>query len=149
MVDSLFLFGMNRLSENIGSGKLDFTFSKNERLCSKKVIDKLFAEGKTVFVYPVKIVYLETPLPVQNKVQSGFTVGKRNFKRAVKRNLIKRRMREAYRLNKQFFYNEIGEKQVAVFFIFTGKEISEYKQIEAAVKKGMKKLATEILNSNQ
>ncbi len=139
---------MNDLQENINGEKPDFSFHKNERLCSKKVIDKLFAEGKSVFVYPVKIVYLETPLPVKNNVQTAFTVGKRNFKRAVKRNLIKRRMREAYRLNKQQFYDAVGEKQIAVFFIFTGKEISEYKQIEAALKKGMKKLTNEISGSN-
>lgn len=139
---------MNDLQENIDGGKPDFSFHKNERLCSKKVIDKLFAEGKSVFVYPVKIVYLETTLPVKNHVQAGFTVGKRNFKRAVKRNLIKRLMREAYRLNKQKFYDQIGEKQIAVFFIFTGKEISDYKQIETAIKKGIKKLATEVSGSN-
>ena len=139
---------MNDLQENIDEGKPEFSFHKNERLCSKKVIDKLFAEGQSVFVYPVKIVYLEIPLPVKNCVQAAFTVGKRNFKRAVKRNLIKRRMREAYRLNKQQLYDEVVEKQIAVFFIFTGKEISEYKQIEAAVKKGIKKLATEISGSN-
>ncbi|GAB1452618.1 ribonuclease P protein component [Draconibacterium sp.] len=135
---------MNDFQENIDKEKASFSFHKSERLCSKKVIDKLFAEGKSVFVYPVKIVYLETPLPVKTQVQAGFTVGKRIFKRAVKRNLIKRRMREAYRLNKQKLYNEIGEKQVAVFFIFTGKEISEYKQIETAVIKGIKKLISEM-----
>lgn len=140
---------MNDLQENIDRENPNFSFHKSERLCSKKIIDKLFAEGKSVFVYPIKIVYLETPLPVKNNVQTAFTVGKRNFKRAVKRNLIKRRMREAYRLNKQQFYDAVGEKQVAVFFIFTGKEISEYKQIEAAVKKGIKKLASEISGSNQ
>lgn len=144
MMNSLFLFKMNSLSENIDKGKADFSFGKDERLCSKKVIDKLFLEGKSVFVYPVKIVYLETKLNTKYNVQAGFTVGKRNFKRAVQRNLIKRRMREAYRLNKQKFYAELGEKQVAVFFIFTGKEILEYKQIEAAVKKGIKKLVAEI-----
>jgi ribonuclease P protein component len=134
---------MNSLPENIEEKTSDFSFHKTERLCSKKIIEKLFAEGKSVFVYPVKIVYLETPLPAKINVQAAFTVGKRNFKRAVKRNLLKRRMREAYRLNKQQLYDAVGEKQVAVFFIFTGKEISEYKQIEAAVKKGMKKLIAE------
>lgn len=131
---------MNGLPENIASGNTDFSFHKNERLCSKKVIDKLFAEGKSVFVYPVKIVYLETPLSVKSKVQAAFTVGKRNFKKAVQRNLIKRRMREAYRLNKHKLYDGIGEKQLAVFFIYTGKTISEYKQIETAIIKGIKKL---------
>ena len=139
---------MNNLSENIDREKVKLSFNKNERLCSKKVIDKLFVEGKSVFSFPVKIVYLETQLPAKVPVQAVFTVGKRNFKRAVQRNLIKRRMREVYRLNKPGFYSEIGEKQVAVFFIFTGKTISEYSQIEAAIKKGMKKLISELKTSN-
>ena len=135
---------MDNLSENISGGKVDFSFHKAERLCSKKIMDKLFQEGKTIFVFPVKIVYLEIQLTSKYPVQAAFTVGKRNFKRAVQRNLIKRRMREAYRLNKSKFYNEIGEKQVAVFFIFTGKTIPEYKQIETSIKKGTKKLLAEL-----
>jgi ribonuclease P protein component len=135
---------MHNLSENIDGGKADFSFHKAERLCSKKIMDKLFTEGKSIFVFPVKIVYLETSLLSKFPVQAAFTVGKRNFKRAVQRNLIKRRMRESYRLNKQQFYAEIGEKQVAVFFIYTGKTISEYKQIESSVKKGLKKLLSEL-----
>lgn len=135
---------MDSLAENIKEGKTDLSFRKNERLCSKKIIDKLFVQGKSVFVFPVKIVYLETELPSEYPVQAAFSVGKRNFKRAVQRNLIKRRMREAYRLNKSKFYEEIGEKQVAVFFIFTGKTIPEYTQIETAIKKGMKKLLSEM-----
>jgi ribonuclease P protein component len=135
---------MDSLSENITGGKTDLSFRKDERLCSKKIIDKLFVQGKSVFVFPVKMVYLETKLPSGYPVQAGFTVSKKSFKRAVQRNLIKRRMREAYRLNKSKFYDEIGEKQVAVFFIFTGKTISEYTQIETAIKKGMKKVLSEL-----
>lgn len=135
---------MNNLQENTDNETTDFSFHKNERLCSKKVIDKLFNEGKSVFVYPVKIVYLETSLPGKNRAQAAFSVGKRNFKRAVKRNLIKRRMREAYRLNKQKFYDELDEKQLGIFFIYTGKTISDYKQIEAAIIKGLNKLIIEL-----
>jgi ribonuclease P protein component len=137
---------MDNLSENIGEEKIGFSFQKAERLCSKKIMDKLFEEGKTIFVFPIKIVYLETKLPSIFPVQAAFTVGKRNFKRAVQRNLIKRRMREAYRLNKSKVYEKMGEKQVAVFFIFTGKTIADYKQIETAMKKGMKKLLYETGN---
>ncbi len=135
---------MSNLSDKIDGEKVNFSFNKSERLCSKKVIDKLFLEGNSVFSYPVKIVYIETLLPSKVPVQVGFSVGKRNFKRAVQRNLIKRKMREVYRLNKPEFYKEIGEKQVAVFFIFTGKSIPDYIQVELAIKKGMKKLLSEI-----
>jgi ribonuclease P protein component len=135
---------MDNISVNIDWGKVNFSFQKAERLCSKKIIDKLFMQGKSVFVFPVKMVYLETKLTSGYPVQAGFTVSKKSFKRAVQRNLIKRRMREAYRLIKSKFYDEIGERRVAVFFIYTGKTISEYQQIETAIKKGMKKLLAEL-----
>lgn len=139
---------MNNLSENIDGGKVSFSFHKDERLCSKKIIDKLFSEGKSIFAFPLKIAYLEIPLNSKYKVQAAFSVGKRNFKKAVQRNLIKRRMREAYRLNKSNFYEELGEKQVAVFFIYTGKNIPEFRQIEEAVKKGLKKITQETSGKN-
>jgi ribonuclease P protein component len=135
---------MDKLSENIAGGKVDFSFHKDERLRSKKIIDKLFLENKSIFSFPIKIGYLETSLHTNFPVQAAFSVGKRNFKRAVQRNLIKRRMREVYRLNKAEFYNQLGEKQVAVFFIFTGKTIPEYGIIEASIRKGLKKLVSEL-----
>lgn len=122
----------------------DFSFRKNEKLCSKKVIDKLFAEGKSVFAFPLKFVYLETGLTTGTPAQAGFAVSKKNFKKAVQRNLIKRRMREAYRLHKPDFYEALKEKQVAVFFVYTAKEIADYAVIESAIIKGLKKLVREI-----
>jgi ribonuclease P protein component len=135
---------MNKVVNSNPDEKMSFTFCKAERLCSKKIIDKLFQEGKTIFTYPVKIIYSETRLTSDFPVQATFSVGKKTFKRAVKRNLIKRRMREAYRLNKSFFYEKLGDKQLAVFFIFTGKTIPEYKIIEDSIKKGIQKLIKEI-----
>ena len=58
----------------------DFSFRKNEKLCSKKVIDRLFAEGKSVFAFPLKFVYLETGLTTATPAQAGFAVSKKNFK---------------------------------------------------------------------
>jgi len=135
---------MDNLSENIKESKVNYSFCKDERLCSKKVIDKLFLEGKSIFSYPFKIVYLEFKLPSKYPVQVGFSVGKRNFKKAVHRNLIKRRMREAYRLNKSLLYNILDERQLAVFFIFTEKTIPEYRLVEEGMKKGIGKLIKEI-----
>lgn len=133
----------NTISENSGKA-VRFTLQKNERLCSKKTIDKLFAEGKAIFVFPLKIVFLESENFSEVPVQAGFAVSKKNFKRAVKRNMIKRRMREAYRLNKPAFYEELKETQLALFFVFTAKEIADFDVINSAVKKGMKKIVKEV-----
>ena len=117
-----------------------FSLKKDERLTRKKLIDQLFAEGKTFFVYPLKIVYTEMQLPVDYPVQAGFSVSKRNFKRAVKRNKIKRLLRECYRLNKSIIYDANKEKQLAIMIIYTGKEIEDYQKIEKATKKALNKL---------
>ena len=131
---------MENISSELNRNK-GFSFRKEERLCSKKIIDKLFAEGYSFLIFPLKVQFIETKLPVP--VQVAFTVSKKVSKKAVDRNLIKRRMREAYRLNKNSLYTNAGKKQLAVFFIFVGKEIIGYQQIETAIKKALKKLGTQ------
>lgn len=129
---------------NTGNEPIKLTFKKEERLCSKKIIEKLFSEGKSMLLFPIKIVYIQNPIPSKFPVQAGFSVGKKIFKRAVQRNFIKRRMREAYRLNKNELYEQMGDKQMAVFFIFVGKTIPEYSLIESSMKKSIKKLINEV-----
>jgi len=119
-----------------------FTFHKEERLCSQKIIGELFTSGDSFLAYPLKVVFLKTDSAQAHPLQAAFTVSKRNFKRAVKRNLLKRRMREAYRLNKSGFYNEIAVKElhIAVMFVFIGKDIVEFPIIEKAMISAFKKL---------
>lgn len=119
------------------------TFKKEERLCSKKIIDKLFNEGSSFLSYPLKVVYLEANFPTEFPVQAAFSVSKKKFKQAVQRNLIKRRMRESYRTNKYFLYKNCNE-QFAVFFIYVGKQIEDYQRIEAGMRKALVQLHNKI-----
>ena len=135
---------MEALSEHSGNTPKRLTFKKEERLCSKKTIDKLFAEGESFLAYPFKVVFLKTPLGLKSPVQAGFSVGKRNFKRAVQRNRIKRLMREAYRLNKLELYEKISTGRLAVFFIFIGKTVPKYPEVEKGMKNAIKKLVKEM-----
>lgn len=123
-----------------------FTLQKDERLCSQKLIGKLFTSGESFLSYPLKVVFLKNELPSEHPALVAFTVSKRNFKRAVKRNLLKRRMREAYRLNKPAFYAEIAAKNasIALMFVFVGKDIIEYATIEKAMISALKKVVAKI-----
>lgn len=105
------------------------TFTKGERLSSFKEIQALMKKGDTFFHYPFKVVWLQ--VETQNAIM--VSVPKRNFKRAVKRNLLKRRIREAYRLNKELLAPQEG-KAAHVLFIYVSKEIMEFSNIEKKVK---------------
>ena len=123
-----------------------FTFHKEEKLCSQKIIGELFTSGESFLAYPLKVVFLRSEFSESYPVQAAFTVSKRNFKQAVKRNLLKRRMREAYRLNKPGFYEELAAKnlQIAIMFVFIGKDIAEYTAIEKGMKSAIKKVLAKI-----
>jgi len=122
------------------------TFHKEERLCSQKIIGELFTSGESFLAYPLKVVFMKTDLFQDYPVQAAFTVSKRNFKRAVKRNILKRRMREAYRINKHSIYNEIASKNlhIAIMFVFVGKELIEFPVIEKGMISAFKKLLGKI-----
>jgi ribonuclease P protein component len=121
----------------------EFTLKKEERLCSQKIIGDLFTSGESFLAYPLKVVFLKTDNSQMVQVQAAFTVSKRNFKRAVKRNLLKRRVREAYRLNKHAFQDELAAKdlKIAVMFVYVGKDIIEYPAIEKGMISAFRKLS--------
>lgn len=113
-----------------------FSFHKGERLKREKLIKELFAKGASINIYPFRVIYLANPQ--ENSFhQALFTASSRNFKKAVDRNRIKRRTREAYRLNKA----SLSETPLLLIgFIYTAKEILDYDIIETAVVKAIDKL---------
>lgn len=115
------------------------TFNKQERLCSKKQIDLLFDKGKSNYAYPLKFMYVEVNTKLQYPAQAMFVVPKRQFKKAHDRNLLKRRMREAYRLNKVNFYEYLHSinKIIICAFIYIGKKEEEYVAIEKSIKQNI------------
>ena len=117
---------------------MDFTYPTREKLKSRKLIDQLFVEGKSVSKYPVKLIYIQTELPEDVPVQAGVTVPKKNFKSAVKRNRIKRLLREAYRLNKHPVFNNSGGS-FAFLFLYLGKEMPSFIDIERTMQVVLKK----------
>jgi ribonuclease P protein component len=124
-----------------------YTFKKEERLCNKRLIDGLFHNGSSFLCYPFKASWLLTDEPLQFPVQILFSVSKKRFKRAVDRNLIRRRMREAYRLHKQeHLYDKLShsEKKVVLSLGYIGKEITPYEFAEKKMLKLLTQLCTEL-----
>ncbi len=112
---------------------MDFTFKKIERLCSKKAIDDLFANGKSKTQFPFKLIYKKSEFESPFPVRVMFVVPKKKHKRANKRNDIKRRMREVYRLNKHNLYESLKTQQIDLMFICLSNEELEYVVIEKSM----------------
>ena len=110
---------------------MGFPFSKIKKLKSRKVIEQLFSEGKSISKFPVKLYYL--PLEEVKITQAAFSVPKRNFGLAVTRNRIKRQMRESYRLHKHMLTHNNGRK-FALLFLYISKDKSQYAQIDSSIK---------------
>lgn len=120
--------------------KHNYKFRKEERLCSQKLIEKLFAEGWSFLVYPFKVVALDIDFEGNFPAKVALAVSKKLYKKAVHRNAIKRRMREAYRLNKHELLLDGIPSKKAIMFIYVGKEILAYKQMERAMVKSLQLL---------
>ena len=120
-----------------------FTFKKQEKLKSKKLIQQLFEQGNTLFQFPLQLVYLKIDHTSDYTVQAGFSVPKKKFKRAVDRNRIKRLMREAYRKHKHTLYQNNKEKYV-LMCIYTDEKEHKYVDIEEKMILLLKKLSKKL-----
>lgn len=126
-----------------------FTLKKAERLKRRKIIEQLFSEGRGVSVFPIRVQYKLVDELLAEPLQAGFSASSRTFKRAVDRNRIKRLMREAYRLQKATLEQALQTKQrrLALFLIYTGKELPEYALIKEKMEAVLNKLVQNIINS--
>lgn len=105
---------------------MNYTYQKSEKLKSKKTIESLFTEGKSVAQFPLRIVYIPLINETENKV--GVSVSKKYFKKAVDRNYYKRVLRECYRLNKSILFQDL-EKKYAIMFFYQTRERLNYQDI--------------------
>ncbi len=115
------------------------TFQKNERLKSKRAFELLFAEGKSVKHFPLRVVFIPWQGDTSTGIQVAFSVPKRRFKNAVDRNRIKRQMREAYRLQKAVLTKT--QQHLALVFIYLPATKVPYARIEEAMAKCLQTLA--------
>ena len=117
---------------------IKYTFCKEERLCRKGGFEELLSSGYSFVSYPLRVV-------IRFPARIAVSVSKRRFKRAVKRNRVKRLIRETYRLNKNILYSYIPEdKTMDILFIYLHDEIFEYGKIEKAITGAIKKIRSYI-----
>ncbi|HRH49585.1 MAG TPA: ribonuclease P protein component [Panacibacter sp.] len=112
-----------------------FSYSKAEKLKSRKLMDQLFREGKTFSIFPLKVFYMQPTAILDFPVKAGVGVSSRNFKKAIHRNRVKRIMREAYRTEKNVLhdYLNLHQKQVVVFMLYIDKILPEYETIKTVM----------------
>ncbi|HQS23601.1 MAG: ribonuclease P protein component [Sphingobacteriia bacterium 24-36-13] len=135
------------------------TYSKQEKLKSRKALEQLFAKGKSFSVFPIKVFYTvsdqlvgdvidnpEIKINETGLVQAGVGVSSRIFKKAHDRNKVKRLLREVYRTQKQPLYTSVAsnQQQLNVFFLYIGKELPVFADLQIAMEKTLEKLIRKI-----
>jgi len=121
------------------------TFKREEKLKKSKLITQLFAEGNSISVFPIKLIYLQVDHDSPYKIQAGVSAAKRNFNKAVDRNKIKRLIREVYRKNKNILYDFLNTNNINCIFsvIYISKKILPYKEFENKILLLLQKLIKE------
>lgn len=125
---------------------MPLTFSKDEKLSGLKSFETLTKNGESFFAHPFRITWMVADEDQKAPVRIAFGVPKRNFKLSVKRNRIKRLMREAYRLNKQEIYDALNLKSVkiVVMIVYTPREEPLYSGIEGKIILSLRRLLNAI-----
>jgi ribonuclease P protein component len=126
-------------------------FYKEERLCSKKSLDLLFKKGSSFLLYPYRATFLFYAQPHRFPVQVVINAPKKRYKHAVDRNLIKRRTREAYRLQKSTLYEPLSENEALLLLglQYVGKKIYPYAFLEKRLAQLFNKLLAQIADEKR
>lgn len=126
-----------------------FSFNKKEKLKSKKLLEQLFAEGKSFNVFPIKVIYrFLDEMEHEHLAQVAVGTSTKNFKRANKRNRIKRLLRENYRLNKAPLLAALQEKnkRLGIFFLYIDKEVPKYSTLNFKMPLAIERLVKDVLD---
>ena len=123
-----------------------FEFPKKQKLCSETIIKGMFSNGKSFTTSAVRLVWKEDNNEDEVTVKSIIVVPKKKIRLAVKRNVIRRRMKEAYRLHKIELENMLKDKklQLSIAMIYQKDKILPYETVEEEIKFILERLIKEI-----
>lgn len=128
-----------------------FSFPKTERLKSRKRIGLLFKQKQTIGAYPLRVFWVEVEEEMETVTQAAFSVPKRKFKRAVQRNRIRRKIIEAYRLQKGELCQYLAQenKKIAIMWLYVATDPPTYATIEKSMKKLLYRLKQAIATNEE
>tara|TARA_B100000795_G_scaffold40755_1_gene26740 strand:- start:442 stop:816 length:375 start_codon:yes stop_codon:yes gene_type:complete len=123
-----------------------FEFPKKQRLCNETLIKEMFSDGKSFATSTIRLVWFKDSKEDKIAIKSIIVVPKKKIKLAVKRNIVRRRMKEAYRMNKNILENilKINDLHLSIAIIYQKEKIVPYKTVSQEIKLILERLSKEI-----